>query len=362
MTPFIGVSGRRFDAGKVFKRESAVAIQAEYLDAVVGAGGRAITLSPEPLSDAEADDLVGRLDGVVLTGGPDVDPARYGQEAVAETYGVSELQDSFETALFLAAQRSGTPVLAICRGLQLVNVICGGTMDQHITGRDGLLTHGIPNGGGGSDNTYLIEPGSLLADVLGASAEGRCHHHQAAREVGAGLVVTARTSDSIIEGLEYADRTAAPHWMLAAQWHPEETAPADGRLFEALVNAATHTTATHETNEATLHSRRSTTERAWGSGCRAWDLVSRSDLRVTSESMPPGTAEQAHLHDLARQVFLVTSGRLEIEIAGRIVAAGPGEAIEVAPGTVHQARNGGATTVDFIVVAAPSTEGDRRES
>jgi putative glutamine amidotransferase len=222
----------------MFRLDATLAIQSDYLDAVNGAGGYAVSLLPEALDDAAADAVVARLDGLVLTGGPDVDPARYGQDPAPETYGISELQDGFEAAMFAACRRAGTPVLAICRGMQLVNVECGGTMDQHITGREGLLGHGIPNGGGGSDNTYLVEDGTLLGTVLGTSAEGRCHHHQAVDEVAPGLVVSARTSDGTIEGVEYRDAATAPHWMLAVQWHPEETFRSDDRLFAALVEAA----------------------------------------------------------------------------------------------------------------------------
>jgi len=221
----------------MFQLEASLAIQSDYLDAVVSAGGRAVSLLPEELDDTAADDLVQRLDGLMLTGGPDVDPQRYGQAAAAETYGVSQLQDSFEAQLFAAAQRCATPVLAICRGLQLVNVLLGGTMTQHISGLPGIGTHGVPNGGGGSDNTYLIEAGSRLAAVLGPSAEGRCHHHQAVDEVSGALTVSARTADGVIEGLEYS-HDDPPHWLLAVQWHPEETYTLDGRLFEAVVAAS----------------------------------------------------------------------------------------------------------------------------
>jgi putative glutamine amidotransferase len=237
MVPLIGVSGRRFPAGQTFKLEDALSIQSDYLDAVTAAGGRAVALLPEALSDDEADELLVRLDGLIMTGGPDVDPGRYGQEPAPETYGTSAAQDGFEAALFAAAQRNRTPVLAICRGLQLVNVLLGGTLTQHIVGRPGVGAHGVPNGGGGSDNTYLIEPGSRLSMVLGTSAEGRCHHHQAADIVPGDLVVSARTTDGIIEGLEYSSGQP-PHWMLAVQWHPEETHRADDRLFVALVAAA----------------------------------------------------------------------------------------------------------------------------
>ena len=237
MVPLIGVTGRRFTPGRVFKVEASLAIQSDYLDAVVAAGGRAVSLLPEVLDDTEADDLLRRLDGLVLTGGPDVDPQRYGQAAAPETYGVSQLQDSFEAQLFAAAQRCATPVLAICRGLQLVNVLLGGTMTQHISDLPGIGAHGVPDGGGGSNNTYLIEGGSQLATVLGPTAEGRCHHHQAVDEVPGALSVCARTADGIIEGLEYS-HDDPPHWMLAVQWHPEETYTLDGRLFEAVVAAS----------------------------------------------------------------------------------------------------------------------------
>lgn len=237
MVPLIGVSSRRFEPGRVFKLEASLAIQSDYLDAVVAAGGRAVSLLPEELEDNAAEDLLARLDGLILTGGPDVDPHRYGQVPAPETYGVSQLQDSFEAQLFGAAQRSATPVLAICRGLQLVNVVLGGTMSQHINGLPGIGAHGVPNGGGGSDNTYLIEPDTRLATVLGPSAEGRCHHHQAVDGVAGPLTISARTADGVIEGLEYSTDDPT-HWMLAVQWHPEETYTLDGRLFEALVAAS----------------------------------------------------------------------------------------------------------------------------
>ena len=133
----------------------------------------------------------------------------------------------------------GTPLLAICRGTQLLNVALDGTLHQHITGRDGLQAHGVPNGGGGTTNDYLLDEGSLVAEVMGGvTASGRCHHHQAVDEVAPGLVVTGRTADGTVEVLELAD---AASWMLAVQWHPEETAASDAQnqaLFDALVAEA----------------------------------------------------------------------------------------------------------------------------
>ncbi|MEZ5322604.1 MAG: gamma-glutamyl-gamma-aminobutyrate hydrolase family protein [Microthrixaceae bacterium] len=131
------------------------------------------------------------------------------------------------------------PVLCICRGLQLLNVAFGGTMRQHITGSPGVGEHGVPLGGGGATNRYELSPGSLAEAVMGtASPAGRCHHHQAVGEVGEGLVVTGRTADGVVEVMELAD---AGSWLLAVQWHPEETAatdPANQALFDHLVAAA----------------------------------------------------------------------------------------------------------------------------
>jgi putative glutamine amidotransferase len=239
--PLIGVSGRRFPEGKTFKREAAVAIQAAYTDSVHRAGGVAVVLPPQAIDPVEAAARMATLDGLVLTGGPDVDPARYGADPHPTTYGVDDAQDRFDMAMLRAAIDLARPVLAICRGLQVVNVAFGGSLHQHIPEIDGIGAHGIPDGGGGSDNRYEIAPGSLLAGVVGsASMAGRCHHHQAVDRVGSGLVVSARTADGIVEGLELGDDEGGP-WLVAVQWHPEETAevdPDDQRLFDHLVLAA----------------------------------------------------------------------------------------------------------------------------
>jgi putative glutamine amidotransferase len=239
--PLIAVTGRRFDAGRTFRDEASVAIQAAYLDAVSRSGAVAVLLPPEPLVGHEAAARVDRLDGLVLTGGPDVDPARYDRSAHPTTYGVSALQDAFEVALLRAALARGIPVLAICRGLQVVNVAHGGTLHQHLPDLAGVGPHGVPDGGGGTLNDVTVEPGSLLASVVGdVTTSGMCHHHQAVDEVGAGLSVSARTADGVVEALEPADPDGSS-WLLAVQWHPEETAhdhPASQRLFDHLAAAA----------------------------------------------------------------------------------------------------------------------------
>jgi len=118
---------------------------------------------------------------------------------------------------------------------------------------------------------------------------------------------------------------------------------------------------TDDEPRAVLRSRSTVDGRDWGDGCRAWDLVHRPELRVTSETMPPRTVEVPHRHDRARQVFLVHAGRLTLVVGEVAIAAGPGEAVEVAPGVVHQARNGGDGPLEFTVVSTPTTEGDRRD-
>ncbi len=239
--PIIGVTARRYAPGNPFRNEAATAIQSAYLDAITRAGGLAVAVPPDPIDADQAAARVASLDALLLTGGVDVDPARYGHEPAPETYGVVDDLDQFEIAMLHAAIERATPVLAVCRGLQVVNVAFGGTLDQHITGRDGLGAHGIPAGGGGSTNEFVIEPESLLARVVGATTmSGQCHHHQAVADIGEGLVVSARTADGVIEGLELADDSPGP-WLVAVQWHPEETAAVNAAnqcLFDHLVQAA----------------------------------------------------------------------------------------------------------------------------
>lgn len=234
----IGVTGHRLEAGRVFEHKRALAIQSDYCDGVARAGGLPVLLTPQDYTAAEAAEVVASLRGIVLTGGPDVAPERYGQEPVPEVYRASELQDGFEAVLLHAALEAGLPVLAICRGVQLLNVELGGTLRQHITGVEGLGDHGIP-GQLGNGNEVSLTPGSLAAEVMGATTvRGMCHHHQALDSLGKGLVVTGRAADGIVEVVEHEE---ADSWLLGVQWHPEETAaddPANQALFDHLVAAA----------------------------------------------------------------------------------------------------------------------------
>ena len=205
----------------------------KYGEAITRAGGDAIEYAPH--NDPAA--VLDAVDRLLLGGGPDVDPARYGESAVAETYGVDAQADAFDIALLHGALERAMPILAICRGVQIVNVAFGGSLFQHIVRAPGVEPHGRPGEEHGElEHKVTLEPGSRLAEVMGATTvTASCHHHQAIARVGTGLQVTARAHDDIVEGLELSSAG-----LLAVQWHPEDLAPTDPAnqaLFDALVNA-----------------------------------------------------------------------------------------------------------------------------
>ncbi|QRY42183.1 gamma-glutamyl-gamma-aminobutyrate hydrolase family protein [Microbacterium hominis] len=204
-----------------------------YLDAVTAVGGAGVLLTPQIEPDAAAEAVLDGLDGLVLTGGLDVDPALYGAEPHPETDEPRRDRDAWELALLTGARRRGIPVFGICRGLQLGNVAFGGTLHQHLP--DVLGTDRYQLGGGVfALNTATVSAGSRLAAVVGAGDIAvRSYHHQGIDRVGDGLTVTARSDDGLPQAIEAADGS----WFVAVQWHPEEDA-ADRRLFAALVAEA----------------------------------------------------------------------------------------------------------------------------
>jgi putative glutamine amidotransferase len=212
-----------------------MAVARAYIDAVLRASGQPIVV--DDVADPKA--FLERVDAVVLTGGPDVDPARYGEERSETVYGVSRRADDFEIALTEAALNRGIPVLAICRGIQVLNVARGGSLYQNIPDDPGVAPHGLPGVVGGAlEHTVALEAGSLTANVMGATwVTASCHHHQSLDRLGDGLRVVGRAADGIVEAVELDDDS----FMLAVQWHPEDTAardPAQQNLFDALVRAA----------------------------------------------------------------------------------------------------------------------------
>ncbi|MFC7764842.1 gamma-glutamyl-gamma-aminobutyrate hydrolase family protein [Leucobacter soli] len=210
-----------------------------YLDAVTDAGGIVIVLPPQPADDIVARRIAASLDGLILSGGADIDPRRYGETAHEKTATPREDRDAFEDALLRAAIDAELPFLGICRGAQLLNVALGGTLIQHLPDVVGDERYQL---GGGVFNPIEVEvdEGSRIAEVLGDERRATAHlyHHQAIGEVADGLTVTSRTADGVIESLELdpAHYGNVP-FGVAVQWHPEEHAQ-DRRLFAGLVEAA----------------------------------------------------------------------------------------------------------------------------
>ena len=218
-----------------------VGVPAPYLEALRRAGGIESIVMTESLDEDAVEQILDRADAMLLLGGGDLDPSTYGADPTTEKiYGLSADRDRTELDLTRAAVARGMPVLAICRGHQVLNVALGGTLDQHIPDRDGVWEHGRPGGGGGLEHKVQIESGTRLARALGADrVVASCHHHQAVETPGAGLRVVARATDGIIEGTELAD-PGGP-WVVSVQWHPEDTAATDAAqqgLFDTLVRNA----------------------------------------------------------------------------------------------------------------------------
>jgi putative glutamine amidotransferase len=244
MAPLIAVSTRSRQPGEVhlWPVTAAAVMQRTYLDAIWRAGGMESMVAPRRTSFDDMRAYLRRVDGLILVGGGDVDPARYGQEAHHSVYGIDEESDSLEAALILAAIELDVPTLAICRGMQVLNVALGGTLDQHITGKAGYADHGDPRVGFALHDV-AVEPGTLLSKAVGgASTIESCwsYHHQALDQLGESLAVSARSIDGAIEAVEFSDANDRG-WMVAIQWHPERTAHEDSvqqGLFDELVRQA----------------------------------------------------------------------------------------------------------------------------
>ncbi len=207
-------------------------LPAVYLDAVTKSGGIAVLLPPQPVTAEVTARVLDGIDGLIVTGGRDVDPARYGQQAHPETDTPSPERDAWEDALLRGAIDRELPFLGICRGAQVLNVALGGTLVQHLPDVVGSTRYSL---GGDQFNEVpvTVEPGSELRELVGAGVAGKVHHHQAIDRLGAGLAVTARADDGVIQAIELE---SVP-FGVAVQWHPEESQD-DLRLFAGLVEAA----------------------------------------------------------------------------------------------------------------------------
>lgn len=221
MRPRIGISTyRELTSWGVWKQDAAV-IPATYVDCVAEAGGLPLLLPPIDDTSVAAQ-IVAELDGLVVSGGPDVDPARYDEEPHAFTDEPRVQRDAWELALLAAALDRDIPVLGVCRGAQLLNVLYGGSLVQHIEDhKAGIAVF--------QKTEVSLDHDALPGSVLGWNVTVSCYHHQAIGRLGEGLAVTGRAPDGTIEAVVAPGKTFA----VGVQWHPEQDR--ELRLFAALV-------------------------------------------------------------------------------------------------------------------------------
>ncbi|MCI2418729.1 gamma-glutamyl-gamma-aminobutyrate hydrolase family protein [Saccharopolyspora sp. K220] len=227
--PLIGISTYVETASwGVWNREAAL-LPTTYVNAVHRSGGIPVLL---PVLPDSADLSLSSVDALVLAGGPDVDPARYGNLPHAELGPTQPHRDDWEIRLLHAALEHDVPVLGVCRGAQIMNVALGGTLHQHLPD---LVEHRQhqPSPRVFGRNQVKLQPGSRIASALGEQVEVPCYHHQALDDIAAALDVVGRAEDGTVEAVEVTGRRFA----IGVQWHPEEDT-ADDQLFGALAAAA----------------------------------------------------------------------------------------------------------------------------
>ena len=226
--PVVGITTYVTPAKWSYWELEAALVPAQYVHAVERAGGRAVLIPP---SSDGVEETLDAVDGLIFSGGSDLDPETYGQDAHEETIGVVRDRDDAELALLSAALERDMPVLAICRGSQVLNVALGGDLVQHLPEVVGDEKH-KHTPGVFADHDVDVDPETRLGSVLGDRAPVKSHHHQGFGRLGEGLVEAARADDGTIEAVEDPSRRFA----LGVLWHPE--AGDDLKLFEELVREA----------------------------------------------------------------------------------------------------------------------------
>ena len=235
--PVIGLTTYREQAAWGVWQQPADLLPTQYADAVRSTGGFPVLLPPVAEPGA-ADEVVSRLDGLVISGGADVDPGRYGAEPHERTAGWRPDRDEWEAALLTAAVARGLPVLGVCRGMQLMAVHAGGTLDQHTPELVGHEEHS-PGGDAFGTVSVTTEPGSRVAALVGDGLAVSCHHHQSVA-THPGFVPAAYAADGTLEAME----APGDRFCVAVQWHPETAA--DVGLLAGLVRAAADFTLTRQ--------------------------------------------------------------------------------------------------------------------
>jgi len=228
-TPVIGLTTYREVATWGVWDQPADLLPVQYATAVEATGGVPVLL-PQGAQVGAADAVVARLDGLVISGGADVDPSRYGEAPHERTTAWRADRDSWEASLLDAAQAAGLPVLGVCRGMQVMAVHAGGTLDQHTPELVGHEQHSPGGDEFGSIEVSTV-PGTSVSALVGSGLTVSCHHHQSVRS-HPGFVAAAHAADGTLEAIE----TPGDRFCLAVQWHPETAA--DVGLLAGLVRAA----------------------------------------------------------------------------------------------------------------------------
>jgi len=215
--------------------QPAAVLASAYIEAIQRAGAQALMIAPDAALVENPDEVLDLIDGLVISGGADIDPATYGEEPHPMTAQTTPERDQLELALTRRAVQRDLPVLGICRGMQLLNVAFGGTLIQHLPDEVGHNDHRrVPGSFDGADHDVNLTPGSLAAAAAGEHLHVTLsHHHQGVSAIGEGLEVTGR---SALDDLPEAIEAPARRFVLGVQWHPE--ADRGSRVIAALVQQA----------------------------------------------------------------------------------------------------------------------------
>jgi putative glutamine amidotransferase len=242
VTPLIAVAGRTGAPSRVSRDEVAFAGK-RYLNSILRAGGEPVVIAPQHFPADDASELMSRFDALLLMGGPDVDPSLYGQTASGHVYGVSPMQDRFESTLLKAAIANEIPVLAVCRGMQLANVVLGGTLVQHLAdlpNAEHLVGHApgeFPVGAEYVLHDIELSSDSWLARAVGTDRiSGASFHHQGIDAMAPGFRAVGYASDGLLEAIEHERER-----IIGVQWHPEDTSADDPRqqaIYDGFVKLA----------------------------------------------------------------------------------------------------------------------------